>query len=60
MEDTYLNDFNMKVKFVCENVIPRQIAADEKFINNIKDDIRSSFDQADVPPMAYLYPAMFC
>ena len=42
MEDTYLNDFNMKVKFVCENVIPRQIAADEKFINNIKDDIRSS------------------
>ena len=42
MEDTYLNDFNMKVQFVCENVIPRQIAADEKFINNIKDDIRSS------------------
>jgi hypothetical protein len=42
MEDTYLNDFNMKVKFVCENVIPRQIAADEKFINNFKDDIRSS------------------
>ena len=41
MEDTYLNDFNMKVQFVCENVIPRQIAADEKFINNIKDDIRS-------------------
>jgi hypothetical protein len=42
MEDTYLNDFNMKVKFVCKNVIPRQIAADEKFINNINDDIRSS------------------
>jgi hypothetical protein len=42
MEDTYLNDFNMKFKFVCENVIPNQIAADEKFINNIKNDIRSS------------------
>jgi len=42
MEDTYLNDFNMKVKFVCENVIPNQIAADEKFINNIKDEMRSS------------------
>jgi hypothetical protein len=42
MEDTYLNDFNMKVKFVCETFIPNQIAADEKFINNIKNDIRSS------------------
>ena len=42
MEDTYLNDFNMKVKFVCEYVIPKQIAADEKFINNINDDICSS------------------
>lgn len=42
MEDTYLNDFNMKVQFVCENVIPNQIAADEQFIDNIKNDIRSS------------------
>lgn len=42
MEDTYLNDFNMKVKFVCENVIPKQIAADEKFIDNMKNDMRTS------------------
>jgi hypothetical protein len=42
MEDTYLSDFNKKVKFFCKNVIPRQITADEKLINNIKDDIRSS------------------
>ncbi|CAC5382694.1 unnamed protein product [Mytilus coruscus] len=44
MEETYLKDFNIKVSFVCENVFPLQIKADEQFVSHIKNDIRSSLE----------------
>jgi hypothetical protein len=40
--DTYLNDFKKRVTHLSDHVIPKRIEADEKSIDNIIKDIRTS------------------
>ncbi|KAK3584084.1 hypothetical protein CHS0354_024192 [Potamilus streckersoni] len=48
INDVYLKEYEIKIKTVCEEHIPRQIAADENTVKAIANDLRSSteiFDQ---------------
>lgn len=41
LECEYIQSFSQKVRHVCENIIPQQIKADNLFIENVTNDIRS-------------------
>ncbi|XP_052092249.1 uncharacterized protein LOC127728682 [Mytilus californianus] len=59
ISETYLKDFHKSVKRVCETAIPQQIEADEKYISNIKNDIRSSsLIRKQYKPLEYLCKAI--
>ncbi|KAK3584085.1 hypothetical protein CHS0354_024193 [Potamilus streckersoni] len=42
INDVYLKEYEKKIKTVCEEHIPRQIAADENTVNAIANELRSS------------------
>ncbi|XP_063422764.1 uncharacterized protein LOC134707154 [Mytilus trossulus] len=59
ISETYLKDFHKSVERVCETAIPLQIEADEKYISNIKNDIRSSnLIRKQYKPLEYLCKAI--
>ncbi|XP_061179749.1 uncharacterized protein LOC133188377 [Saccostrea echinata] len=42
LQQTYLREFMSSIKLVCENIIPKQIEADEELIENIVKENRDS------------------